>query len=324
MRLFVFIATIVFAGGCSGEVQPGKGEDVAVETDITVVGRHIFDNRPVDEPELLLEGLVSTGENEFGVALSPDNTELYFCRTDRTRSHLSVIMVTRWQDGDWSEPELATFSGDGFDVDPAFAPDGNTLFFNRRVPNEEKSEDDLKIFMVKRDGLGWTDPVMLPGPINDAPVNVFQTLTEDGTMYFGSIRDEGYGGLDIYRSALLDGEYQEPENLGPVINGENNDTNPVIDPEGRFLIFLKNRVLMISYNTGGNWSEPTELPQTGSEFAPALSFDGKWFFIGRYEDTERLTKPLNVEEFQRAISGPRNGLADIYFMPLENLDLGVE
>lgn len=318
LRILAALA-LLLPVGCSQEKSSANNSKATSQTD--TAGRHFFDGQPANSPTLLLEGMVSTGENEFAVALSPGNTELFFSRTDRTRSQISVIMVTRFVEGEWTEPVIAPFSDGGFDIDPAFTPDGDTLFFNRRVESEDP-RGDLKIFYVTRQESGWSDARMVEGPVNDGNVNVFQTFSSDGYMYFGSTREGGYGALDIYRSRLVDGEFQTPENLGPVVNSENNDANPVIAPDGSFLVFLTNRQLVISHQTETGWTEPRPLELPGNtHYAPAISRDGKWFFISRHQDAERLETTLDSEEFEQMISGARNGLSDIYYLSTDTVDV---
>ena len=53
-------------------------------------------------------------------------------------------------------------------------------------------------------------------------------LTEDGTLYFFSRREGGFGHGDIYRSRLVAGHYAEVENLGEPVNGASHEVDPFI------------------------------------------------------------------------------------------------
>ena len=61
-------------------------------------------------------------------------------------------------------------------------------------------------------------PRHLGAPINSPGAEWFPTLAADGTLYFGSDREGGNGGTDLWRSRLVDGKYAQPENLGDAIN----------------------------------------------------------------------------------------------------------
>src|SRR5215831_9112291 len=64
-------------------------------------------------PVLFAEGVISTPDDEFGAAFTPDGNAVYFTkRTPTTNtSPLSFICVARRGDGRWQEPEIAAFSG---------------------------------------------------------------------------------------------------------------------------------------------------------------------------------------------------------------------
>ena len=69
--------------------------------------------------------------------------------------------------------------------------------------------------------------------------------------------------VSTYRSRLVDGKYQEPENLGESINTTFDEFEPYIAPDESFLIFmaaarpdgLGGFDLYISYNRNGQWTK---------------------------------------------------------------------
>ncbi|MFN4855004.1 MAG: hypothetical protein ACK5JC_11355 [Bacteroidota bacterium] len=65
------------------------------------------------------------------------------------------------------------------------------------------------------------------------------TLNSDGTaVYFASDLPGGYGGRDLYKAIKLpDGNWLEPQNLGPVINTPFNEDFPWISDDGMLLTF---------------------------------------------------------------------------------------
>jgi len=60
-------------------------------------------------------------------------------------------------------------------------------------------------------------------------------------IYFSSDRSEGLGGADIYRSRLTKTKPMEPENVGPEINSEFNETDPALRMAGFHLLFNSDR-----------------------------------------------------------------------------------
>ncbi|MEL7021830.1 MAG: hypothetical protein AAGK47_09485, partial [Bacteroidota bacterium] len=57
-------------------------------------------------------------------------------------------------------------------------------------------------------------------------------LSPDGKrLYFASNRAGGYGGMDIWMSRNVDGTWQEPTNLGPIINSSGNELFPFMSKD---------------------------------------------------------------------------------------------
>ncbi len=120
-----------------------------------------------------------------------------------------------------------------------FNETGNIMYFTRNNMIESrkliKSKDkttNLKIYSAQLIGGEW-------GNIKELKYNSDEystghpTLTLDGNLlYFASDRPGGYGQADIYVCKRLEGEWSEPENLGPTINTEGNEMFPFIHSDG--------------------------------------------------------------------------------------------
>jgi Tol biopolymer transport system component len=52
-----------------------------------------------------------------------------------------VILVSRFQHGRWTQPEIASFSGKYSDAEPFMAPNGSKLFFASKRPLEAAGVD---------------------------------------------------------------------------------------------------------------------------------------------------------------------------------------
>ncbi len=59
---------------------------------------------------LLASGSVNTGTVKRDAGMTPEGRSLYYCMTSWGYSH-AVILVTRFEDGAWTEPTVAPFSG---------------------------------------------------------------------------------------------------------------------------------------------------------------------------------------------------------------------
>jgi Tol biopolymer transport system component len=288
----------------------------------------------LSEPAVFGEGVISTGDFDSHPAFTPDGKTLFFLRSTPTFS-LWTILVSRFQNGRWNEPEVAPFSGQYSDADPFITTDGSRFYFisNRPVPG--KSKPDLDIWVMERIGAGWGEPKNIGAPINSSGNEWYPTIAANGTIYFGSDREGGKGRTDIYRSRIVDGKYAEAENLGDPINTQFNEFEALIAPDESFLILMAGGRpegaggfdLYISYNRSGRWTKPVGLGDrinsSGNEYSPMISPDGKYFFwtSTRGFADNPLKKRLDYRELMSRLRGPRNGLGDIYYIDLAVLNI---
>ena len=121
------------------------------------------------------------------------------------------------------------------------------------------------------------------------------SISNQGTIFFSSTRDGGMGARDIYSSRLVKGKYEEPKNLGNVINTSGIDHTPFIAPDESYLLYVstgqsaapRDMNFYISFRSeDGTWMKPKNIGQKinslGSGLWPVITTDGKYmFFIAR-------------------------------------------
>src|SRR5206468_4982094 len=83
---------------------------------------------PSPEPQLFGENVISTADDESHPAFTPDDKTLYFLKNDPSFNHWTIV-VSHGQNGKWSTPEVAPFSGQFSDADPFITLDGRQFFF---------------------------------------------------------------------------------------------------------------------------------------------------------------------------------------------------
>jgi Tol biopolymer transport system component len=256
-------------------------------------GPYLGQMPPGETPALFALGIVCTGRYVLNAAFSPDLKEFYYSTMEADRTY--TILQMREVEGRWTRPRIAPFSGTHSDADPFIAPDGSRLFFpsDRPLSPGGAAADGYNIWVVDRAGSGWTDPRPLGPEINrPGGLEIYPSLSRDGTLYFSSDREGGRGSADIYRARRVEGGYAEPENLGKEVNSPSREFDAFIAPDESYLIFSSERReggfgrsdLYISFRRGGGkWTRAVNMGplfnSRESEFTPIVTPDGRYFFF---------------------------------------------
>jgi len=288
---------------------------------------------------MLGPGVISTDDDEYAGAITPDGGTIYFNKSVPT-SNQYVIVVSHLKDGHWTAPEIAPFSGRYSDSDPVLSPDGRTLYWASDRPVDGKIKHDYDIWKVERtSGGGWGPPQHLSAPINSDHNEYIASVTRDGTMYFSSGRDGGERGtVDIYRSRLVGGRYQPPENLRRALNGSDVsyfDLDAVVSPDERTLVVssfgrpdgLGSADMYVSHRDAhGQWSRLRHLrPPLNSadrDYSPRFAPDGRHLIFSseRGFATDSISPPLDYAGLVKRLRQPANGSGNIYEIDLSMLD----
>jgi len=256
-------------------------------------GPWLGQQEPGVSPERFAPGIVSghSFDSEHSpAAFSPDGTEFYW-----TQAFRGPIAFSKLENGRWTAPAPAPFVSEFGEGEPIFSPDGQRLYFLSMRPLEPGAEPGKEnIWYVDREGDGWAEARPVDAVVNEFDHHWLFSVSEGGTLYFSSIRGDGYGGRDLFRSRRVNGVHQAPENLGPVINSEETDHTPFIAPDESYLLFSSSGHddtpgdfrFFISYRTeDGGWSTPQPLDHVTrpveQPLCPLVTADGRFlFFIG--------------------------------------------
>jgi hypothetical protein len=291
--------------------------------------------KPLSEPTIFGKDIISTGDSESHPAFTADGATLYFLKNSPA-FNFWTICESHFADGKWSAPQVTPFSGQYSDADPFITADGSKFFFisNRPIGNRGPPKEDLDIWMMTKEGSGWSAPVNLGFSVNSKGNEWYPTIAADGTLYFGSDREGGFGQTDIYRSKLVNGKYATPENLGAPISTAADEYEPLIAPNQDFLIFMAARPdgkgrgdLYVSYYRDGKWTAPLNLGDkinsAAAEYSPRISPDGRYFFWSSARTTIKAAqeKRLLLPELTNLIRSAGNGLCDIYYIDFAALGL---
>jgi Tol biopolymer transport system component len=217
-----------------------------------------------------LPGIVSSDSLDFNAAFSPEGKRFYFSRSSKGKW---MIYVTELREGTWSKPVLAPFTETEYSqADPFITSDGKVYYISNRPQHSGDTIPDYDIWLVRPQSDGsWTKPEN-PEGVNSDSTEYYVSRSANGNLYFASNRTGTLGSHDIYVSRYVNGVYTTPENLGPAINSEKMEHDPMISPDEQYLIFTSvdradtygNGDLYYSLrNRDGTWASARNL---GSKF----------------------------------------------------------
>ncbi len=290
-------------------------------------------DKPITEPRLLLEGVISTPYDDLNATFTSDGRTVYFSRYIQGR--LGVMMASHFRNGSWTTPEVLPFSGMYEDYDPALSADGKRMYFcsNRPVPGQEGRNFDIYVAEKRSDG-SWGEPRNLGAPVNTTFNEFYPSVSSDESLIFSSNRQGGKGAYDIYMSSWTSGVFSEPQNLGDSINVASSEIDNFLAPDKSYILFAGygrpdskgNGDIYISWNRNGSWTKAKNVgPKVNTnqrEYCPVVTPDGKYFIWTSYRspaDTPPAA-PHSFSSFMKVLEGPLNGLGNVWQIDFSELD----
>jgi Tol biopolymer transport system component len=161
---------------------------------------------------------------------------LYFISSRPTSKTDSIddydIYRIRKQGARWSEPiRLDAVNSDSTEYYVSVAANGNIYFASYRDGN-------LDLFISEKKGMDYYPPQHL-GPLINSSSDEHDPLiaADESYLVFTSGRPGGYGEADLYISFRNNGQWGQPRNMGPKINGPTYEYCPNLSPDGRYFFF---------------------------------------------------------------------------------------
>lgn len=116
----------------------------------------------------------------------------------------------------------------------SFSDNGDTIYFTRNnTSNQNKTNRVVRLklyYSVLLNGQ-WSKEKEFSFNSNEYSMG-HPTLSKDGKLFFVSDQPGGIGGTDIYYTALINGVWAEPVNVGNKINTSGNEMFPFVDDQG--------------------------------------------------------------------------------------------
>lgn len=244
----------------------------------------------------------------------------------------SDMFVAERKNGVWAtaEPMSYLLNSPRHDVALALSPVGDRLYFFKG--------DQLFSGEIVVDTFQKANDAMVAQGYLEEPIHAWEGDTDpfffnEQTILFSSNRPGGLGGYDLYVSALRDGQWTAPKNLGPNINSAYDEKSPFLCSDGRTLYYSTNNsrvsiggfdIVRATFNEVGNqFAEAKRLPiplnSPGDDTDFQITYDGRQAFfcssrklrgIGKRDIFTALLKEPEIK--QQIVSTPPS-FADLWF-----------
>lgn len=175
------------------------------------------------------DSVINTDANEGTPCFTKDYQTMIFTRcfaVEGDKHDYCKLMISRRNDGIWSDPEILPLCLPNVNYgQPCLIESDSVLIF--AAVNADGAGGDL--WYAEWDGQTWSNPDLMPELINSSFDEFFPTSDGD-TLYFSSNRDDGFGGLDLFKTFLTaEGKWSKPQRLPPPYNSGGDDFSLMVD-----------------------------------------------------------------------------------------------
>ena len=250
--------------------------------------------------KIFLPGIVSKDGLDFNATFSPDGKTFYFSRSHNGKY---LIYESSFTDNQWQEAIISPLFDTLYsNADPFVAPDNALYFISNRPANKTDTTKDYDIYKMSTQANGYSAPEYLVG-VNSDSTEYYVSVAKSGNIYFSSYRNAN---LDLYMSKKVANGYEEPVNLGAVINSVFDEHDPLIAPDESFLVYTSTRSdgfgeadLYITHKKNGQWNNPQnmgiDINTKAYEYCPYLSPDGHYFFYSSEHEVKWIGSDILKE-----------------------------
>lgn len=190
----------------------------------------------------------NSGYDEQNPIVSPEGV-LYFTVANHPQNiggkkDPGDIWYSSFLDGQWSAPKHGgpNLNDKGYNAAAGFSPDGSQIFLmNHYHKNEQATTQGIS--WSRKIGSDWSFPenIAIPYFLNRSSLLSGQLLEDKGIFVYAAESYDTKGAEDIYVSRRDNsGKWNEPRNLGPVINTTLQEFSPSMSADQKLLYFSSN------------------------------------------------------------------------------------
>ncbi len=186
--------------------------------------------------------------NEGPACFSKDRRTIYFTRNitadkksrkDITGDNNYGIFTASYNGSTWGDIKAFRHNNPDYKTGhPSLSEDGKQLFFASDIPGGFGGSDLYVCILTNGE---WSDPVNLGSSVNSSSSEIYPFYHSSGRLYFSSDRTGSAGGLDIYFTQEINGEWVTPTRLPAPFNSGSDDFAFIADELIETGFFTSNR-----------------------------------------------------------------------------------
>ena len=185
---------------------------------------------------------INTKYNEGSATLSKDGNTLFFARCNAPGGFgdCDIYSASKTEEGKWTDVKNlgVNVNSIAWDSHPSLSHSEDTLYFaSDRLGGFGLSD----LYYTVRKGDTWAKAINL-GPIintRNSEVSPFYHHVYDVLYFSSNGQNLNFGEFDIYKSYFDGVNWQEPKNIGPLVNGPGSEFYFTIDSKSEDLYYAK-------------------------------------------------------------------------------------
>lgn len=189
---------------------------------------------------------INTPYNEGTPVLTRNGRTMYFirCESPEGLGSCDIYEATLNNEGKWGKVRNLgpNVNSPYWESHPSLSRTGDTLYFTSDRPGGFGSND---LYFTFKDKNGKWQPAVNLGPVintKGSEVSPFHHPEHD-VLYFASNGHLfNFGHFDLYKSHRADGKWQEPKNIGPLVNGKGDEYFFTIDSESKSIYYARSEI----------------------------------------------------------------------------------
>lgn len=208
-----------------------------------------------------ITGRISSKAKETTIAFSPNGREMFFVSNQDGTIGGMDLFYSKLNDKDkWSEPtNMGPAINTIYDEEGVYwHPKEDKVYFSSQGHN---SMGGFDVFVIERNNEGfWSNPVNLGYPINTPNDDIFFKMDENNKQaYYSSIRDNGFGGKDLYKVIFLGEEKELKLKTEDILLAWNH--KPIVDLfyHAPFELKVDTALFMVGLVTDSKTAEPIKM-----------------------------------------------------------------